>query len=73
MTVKDFFAVFKDGKYLVRLELGDDETVNIGEGNKKLIETFGDVVIDEFHITEDGVPILIPKTITTIVKQGVME
>lgn len=71
MTVKDFVDVFKDGKYLARLDLSDDESVNIGEGSQKLIEAFGDVEIKDFYIDDDGRPILIPKTITTIVRQGV--
>lgn len=71
MTVKDFFSVFRNGKYLVRLDLGEEESVNIGEDSTKLIEAFGDVEIKDFYIDDDGRPILIPKTITTIVRQEV--
>ena len=71
MTVKDFFSVFKSGKYFVRMDLSDEESVNIGEDCQKLIEAFGNVEIKDFYIDDDGRPILIPKTITTIVRQGV--
>jgi len=68
-TVKDFFAVYRFRKYEVMLELGDSQSVLVGEEDTKLVEAFGDIVVGEIYVDDGGMVHVCPKTITTIVKR----
>ena len=68
-TVKDFFSVYLFRKYEVMLELGDSQSVLVGEEDTKLVEAFGDIVVGEIYVADGGKVHVCPKTITTIVKR----
>lgn len=68
-TVKDFFSVYRYRKYEVMLELGDGQSVLVGEEDTKLVEAFGDIVVGEIYVDDGGKVHVCPKVETTIVKR----
>lgn len=69
-TVKDFFSVYRCRKFDIILELGDGQSVLVGEEDTKLVEAFGDIVVGEINVEDGGMVHVCPKTITTVVRKG---